>query len=115
MKDVLMGAMNSTNGTAEAQIVGPLADKIRAQIQKPDAKVVAKAKIIGRLPAEDCKVVEISFTTPGTRLKTPQGDMRDLDIRMPFNVCKNGSLMTNEEARMPVAANITITGANPAK
>lgn len=98
MKDVLMGALNSKSGSAEAFVVGQLADKIRAQIQKPDAKVLAKAVVLAPLPQEDCKVVEVIFTTPGTKLRTPSGDMRELDMRMKFNVCKNGTLLTNAEA-----------------
>lgn len=99
MKDVLLGALNSKSGTSEALVVGQLADNIRAQIQKPDARVMAKAVVVAPLPQEDCKVVELIFTTPGTKLRTPSGDMRELDMRMKFNVCKNGTLLSNDEIR----------------
>jgi len=97
MKDVLMGALASNKGVVEVVVVGQLADRIRAQIQRPDAKVVAKAKVIAPLAIENCSVVEVSFSTPGTRLKTPSGDMRELDLRMNFNVCKNGTLLSRDE------------------
>lgn len=99
MKDVLLGALNSEKGFSEAVVVGKLADNIRAQIQKPEAKILARATVGEKLSQEGCSVVEIVFTTPGTKLRTPAGDMRELDLRMKFNVCKNGTLLTNDEIR----------------
>jgi hypothetical protein len=49
-RELLLRAMKSPSGTASMEISGPMADMIRGQINRPNAKIVADVITVGDLP-----------------------------------------------------------------
>ena len=72
------------------EISGPMADMIRGQINRPDAKIIADVITVGDLPQAGCKRLAIRFTTPGTLLPMKDGQARMLDVALKLNMCENG-------------------------
>lgn len=89
-KVLLLEAVNSPKGTSQAELSGPVADKIRADIQRPQAVVLAEVSTVEKLPQEGCKRLMVRFTTPGTLIPTSDGKSRMLDMNMKLNMCPNG-------------------------
>ena len=89
-RELLLRAMKSPSGTASMEISGPMADMIRGQINRPDAKIIADVITVGDLPQAGCKRLAIRFTTPGTLLPMKDGQARMLDVALKLNMCENG-------------------------
>ena len=89
-RELILKAMKSPSGTASMEISGPMADMIRGQINRPEARIVADVSTVGPLPQEGCKRFLVRFTTPGTLLPTKDGQSRMLDVAMKLNMCENG-------------------------
>lgn len=89
-RDLLMKAMYAKDGKASAELSGKVAEMIRAQINRPNAKVVADVTTIAELKQEGCKRFQVRFTTPGTLLPMTDGQSRMLDMNMKLNMCQNG-------------------------
>lgn len=89
-RELLLRAMKSPSGTASMEINGPMADMIRGQINRPNAKIIADVMTVGDLPQAGCKRFAIRFTTPGTLLPTKDGQARMLDVALKLNMCENG-------------------------
>ena len=89
-RELLLRAMKSPSGTASMEINGPMADMIRGQINRPNAKIIADVMTLGDLPQAGCKRFAIRFTTPGTLLPTKDGQDRMLDVALKLNMCENG-------------------------
>ena len=89
-RELLLRAMKSPSGTASMEISGPMADMIRGQINRPDAKIIADVITVGDLPQAGCKRFAIRFTTPGTLLPTKDGQARMLDVAVKLSMCENG-------------------------
>ena len=87
---LLLEAMDAKDGKASADISGPVADKIRGTINRPNARIHADIITVQQLRQEGCKRFEIRFTTPGTLLPTTDGKSRMLDMSMQMNMCRNG-------------------------
>lgn len=89
-RELVLRAMKSPSGTASMEISGPMADMIRGQINRPNAKIIADVMTVGDLPQAGCKRFAIRFTTPGTLLPTKDGQARMLDVALKLNMCENG-------------------------
>ena len=87
---LLFDAMHSPTGTIVTEIDGPVADKIRGDINQPTAKVMGEISTVDSLPQEGCKTMRIRFFTPGTLLPTKDGKGQMLDMQMRLNMCPNG-------------------------
>jgi len=87
---LMMEAMRSPSGKSTAVVAGPAADNIRAQIGRPDARIMAEVSIVEKLPQEGCKRLLLRFTTPGTLLPTNDGKSQMLDMGVKLNMCPNG-------------------------
>ena len=100
-RELLLRAMKSPSGTASMEISGPMADMIRGQINRPDAKIIADVITVGDLPQAGCKRFAIRFTTPGTLLPTKDGQARMLDVALKLNMCENGMPPGVEDGKEP--------------
>lgn len=100
-RELLLRAMKSPSGTASMEINGPMADMIRGQINRPNAKIIADVITVGDLPQAGCKRFAIRFTTPGTLLPTKEGQARMLDVALKLNMCENGMPPGAEEGKGP--------------
>lgn len=89
-KELILSALNSKSGTAESNVTGPLADKIRSTINRPNAVVHVEVRTLEKLPQEGCSRVKVRYTTPGTLLPMSDGSTQMLDMNAQINVCKNG-------------------------
>lgn len=89
-RDLLMTAMHAKDGKTSVELTGRVAEMIRAQINRPNAKVIADVTTIAELKQEGCKRFNIRFTTPGTLLPMTDGQSRMLDMSMKLNMCQNG-------------------------
>lgn len=90
IRDLLLEAVKSKEGTASSEVTGQVADEIRAQIKRPGARVMANVSTLSLLPQAGCKRLLIRFSTPGTLLPTRDGDPAMLDLSVKLNVCPNG-------------------------
>lgn len=89
-KPIIMEAVNSESGEAQAYLSGPLADLIRARTNKPNMDILVQVTTLQQLPEPGCKRVKIRFTTPGTVLPVSDGSSRMLDMDLKLNICKDG-------------------------
>ena len=96
-KVLLLKAMRSPNGSATETINGPVADMIRGQIQKPDARVVATVTTLRALPVEGCKRMKVELATPGTKINALDGTQRPLELSFQMNMCENGIPISDQE------------------
>lgn len=96
-KVLLLKAMRSPNGSASEPINGPVADMIRGQIQKPDARVVATVTTVRPLPVEGCKRMKVELSTPGTKINSLDGTKRPLELAFQMNMCENGTPISDQE------------------
>ena len=63
-RDLLMKAMYAKDGKASVELTGKVAEMIRAQINRPNAKVVADVTTIAELKQEIAKLRQPEFTLP---------------------------------------------------
>ena len=89
-RDLMMQAMNAKDGAVTVELSGRVAEIIRTQINRPNAKVLAEVTTIAELKQEGCKRFQLRFTTPGTLLPTTDGQSRMLDMSIKLNMCRNG-------------------------
>lgn len=93
IRDLMLKAMKSPDGTASTDVTGRLADNIRQTIKSPGARVYAQVTTVSSLPQGGCKRMKVRFTTPDNRLAATDGTKHPLDIYTTFDICENGQLM----------------------
>ena len=96
-KQLVLKAMKSPDGSATAMVDGPVADMVRGQIQKPDARVAVTVTTVRPLPIKGCKRMKLEFSTPGTKIKSFDGTMRPLELAFQMNMCENGTPISDKE------------------
>lgn len=89
-RDILLKAMDANDGRVVVDVTGKIAEMIRQQINRPNARVVAEVSTIEQLKQDGCKRFNIRFTTPGTLLPMSDGSTQMLDMSMKLNMCRNG-------------------------
>ena len=90
-RDLMLRAMNAKDGAVSVELTGRVAEMIRAQINRPNAKVIADVTTVAELKQEGCKRFQFRFTTPGTLLPMTDGQNRMLDMNFKLNMCRKGS------------------------
>ena len=89
-RSLVLQAMKSKSGSSKSEVIGPVADQIRAQINKPNARVQAEVTTLAALQESGCKRMQIKITTPGTLVPTADGKSAPFEFKMALNMCENG-------------------------
>ena len=89
-KSLMMEALSSPSGSSKADVYGPVADQIRSQINRPDARVVAYVTTVKALPQSGCKRLKLKMDTPGTLFMAKDGVSAPLEFGVEMNLCPNG-------------------------
>jgi hypothetical protein len=74
-------------GKATMWVSGQVADTIREQIRRPDAKILLEATRVEDYSKPGCKGIKMKFSTPGTFLPMPDGTSKELDMGYIMNWC----------------------------
>jgi hypothetical protein len=74
-------------GKASAWLSGPVADYMREQIKRPNAKILLEATRLNGHGKSGCKGIQMKFTTPGTQLPLTDGTSKELDVGYLMNWC----------------------------
>lgn len=78
------------NGEAKVLLNDGVAQKLREQMRRPNAKVILHVTTLGPLPQPGCKRLQLHFTSPGSALELVGGGTKDLDVTYGINMCENG-------------------------
>lgn len=90
IKDLLLEALRSPSGSASADVVGPIADVIRRQINTPNARIHADVTTLMALSQDGCKRMSVRFSVPGVMLPTNTGALKEFFTTTTLNLCANG-------------------------
>jgi hypothetical protein len=74
-------------GKAAAWVSGQVADYIREQIKRPEAKILLEVTRVDDHGKKGCHGLKLRFTTPGTLLPMSDGVSRELDMSSFMNMC----------------------------
>ncbi|MDR2925361.1 MAG: hypothetical protein LBU76_05365 [Azoarcus sp.] len=74
-------------GKASAYLSGQVADYIREQIKKPDAKILLEITRVDDHGKPGCHGLRMKFTTPRTLLPMIDGTSKELDMGYFMNMC----------------------------
>ena len=78
-------------GEAKGELTDKVAEGLRQQIQRPNArifiKVVAESELLDQ---PECKRLRLEFSAPGTALQLTAGGTKDLFYEMRMSMCPNG-------------------------
>lgn len=103
-RELLLEAVRSPSGTAQANVEGPVAEKIRDALKNPNVRVLADVITVTNLKQEGCKQLSLRFTTPGTMMQSKEGPAVPFEMRMGVNMCPDGYPPMSEAGMAPVAS-----------
>ena len=103
-RELLLEAVRSPSGTAQAFVEGPVAEKIRNGLKNPDVRVLADVTTLSKLKQEGCKQLSLRFTTPGSMMQSKEGTAVPFEMRMSVNMCPDGYPPMSEAGMEPVAS-----------
>lgn len=78
------------NGQSRSELNDPVAQVLRNQMRRPNARVILHVTTIGDLPQAGCKRLNLHFTSPGSALELVGGGTKDLDVSYGANMCQDG-------------------------
>lgn len=89
-KELLLRAMKAGGGPYSEDITGPVAEMIRGQTGRPDARVVGEVTTVKVLDEPGCRRLNLNVSTPGTYLPQKDGKQGIISMNLKLNMCESG-------------------------
>ncbi|KAB2318963.1 hypothetical protein F8A86_11440 [Betaproteobacteria bacterium SCN1] len=90
VRGLLLSAIESKSGTADAWLVGPMAQKLRAETQAPDGtKVRATVSTVAEI-RPGCKRLRLILAMPSHKMLTRNGTHEAFQMAYELNLCRDG-------------------------
>ncbi len=84
-------AIDAPNGVVKSEVQGPLLKKIQSEVHT-DARVFVEVRAIQVLPQPGCKRLQVTFSSPDSRLPTRDGGSAPLSgVGFALNMCRDGN------------------------
>ena len=90
VRGLLISAIDSPSGKADAWLSGPMADKLRAETKAPaGTKVSASVSTVSEF-RPGCKRLRLSLAMPTHRMLTVNGTREPYQMAYELNLCRDG-------------------------
>lgn len=96
-------AIDSKDGRIGAQLKGPLAERMKAEL-KTDANIFVGIAVVKALPQPGCARLAVQFIAPNAKLPTANGGVSPLKgVGFELNMCRDGNppILIDGKAQTP--------------
>lgn len=90
IRGLLLSAINSRDGKAEAWLVGPMAQKLKNDTKAPTYTKVKASVMTVQVIRPGCKRLRIVFSMPTHRMMTVKGTREPFSMFYELNLCQDG-------------------------
>lgn len=90
VRGLLLAAIDSKSGTADAWLIGPMAQKLRTETKAPDGTRVRASVSTVTLIRPGCKRLRLTLAMPTHKMLTRNGTREPFQMAYELNLCRDG-------------------------
>ena len=91
VRGLLLSAIDSRDGTADAWLIGAMAQQLKNETRAPaNSRVRVSVSTLQVIRGPGCKRLRLLLAIPSHRMKTVKGTMEPFQMYYELNLCRDG-------------------------